>query len=141
MRSKYYDATGRFVNYTWDRWCQDNKFLYPILDDLKQYEFEFEMERIYPLKQREVFAVYNVLKNNPKIKSAWVFGSSTSMKCTMDSDLDIAIQYEDCSDSELTKLHHDIRVLCKNGCDIVYINDIKGGSKRFGQIRRGVKLF
>lgn len=62
MRSKYYDATGRFVNYTWDRWCQDNKFLYPILDDLKQYEFEFEMERIYPLKQREVFAVYNVLK-------------------------------------------------------------------------------
>lgn len=47
MRSKYYDATGRFVNYTWDRWCQDNKFLFPILDDLKQYTFEFEMERIY----------------------------------------------------------------------------------------------
>lgn len=63
------------------------------------------------------------------------------MKCTMDSDLDIAIQYEDCSDSELTKLHHNIRVLCKNGCDILYLNDIKFGSKIFGQIRRGVKLF
>ena len=54
--------------------------------------YPFKMSRIYPTKQREVRAVYELLKPLAFIKRVFIFGSSTNNKCTLQSDLDIVIE-------------------------------------------------
>lgn len=134
------DENGNYKHYYWEQWCEDNLFLYPVLPDCQG--LPFEIARIYPLKQREVRDVYNYLSKNKFVKGVWVFGSSANMKCTIDSDLDLAIETVDsCTPEERGKISVALPSTCKNGCDIIWWDTVKYGSKLYGQIRKGVRLF
>lgn len=125
---------------TWEHWCNDNLFEYPILTDCQGYPFN--MARIFPIKQREVRDVYNYLKDNPKVTHARIFGSSTTMKCTWESDLDVCIKVtSDCTDWDKGDISAHIARLCKNDADILWWDDIKFGTDLYANIRRGVILF
>lgn len=125
---------------TWEQWCYDNVFEYPILEDCKGYPFN--MARIYPIKQREVRDVYLYLKDHPKVARARVFGSSTNMKCDWDSDLDVCIKVTtECTEWDRGEISAHIVNMCKNGADVLWWDDIKYGTELYANIRRGVILF
>lgn len=124
---------------TWSDWCLRNPMIFPVLPDCAGYPFE--MSRIYPTKQREVRAVYELLKPLAFIKRVFIFGSSTNNKCTLQSDLDIVIE------SDLTESIEDraciqkhLYVLCKNGYDLLWMEDVHYGTDLYANMNRGVRI-
>lgn len=51
-------------------------------------------DRIYPIQQRKVKEVLDGITGNPAVKRAVVFGSSTTGKCHIGSDIDIYVEME-----------------------------------------------
>ena len=65
-------------------------------------------EHIYPIQQHKVKELLTAIKGNPAVKSVYIFGSSTTGKCHIDSDLDIYMELtEDVNPS----------ILCKKPCE------------------------
>lgn len=123
------------VGSNWERFCMDNpvKHKYVFRSDVP-----FDLPRIYPTKQEEICKVYDILKSFG-VEKAYVFGSATNMKCTFWSDTDLAIGCE--VDWEMrSQLLHELNKVCINGCDIVWLENVKRFTDLNGSIARGVKL-
>ena len=59
------------------------------------------VNRIHPIKQRQVAKIVDYAKNDMYIKRIIIFGSSTRYDCDETSDLDICVDWsEDCYDSD-----------------------------------------
>lgn len=58
-----------------------------------QNEFK-NINKIYPLQQRKVREILDEIENKPYVKKVIVFGSSTSYRCHMGSDLDIYFELD-----------------------------------------------
>lgn len=123
------------VGSRWERYCMDHvvEHTYLYRDDMP-----FNLRRIHPYKQKEVCEIYELLKSLGVTK-AYIFGSASNMKCTDESDTDIAI---DCPDDY--KLRNKIALglskICPNGFDIIWIDMVRRGSEMNGSIARGVKI-
>lgn len=53
------------------------------------------INRIHPLKQKEVASIVQKLKKEERIKRIVVFGSSVEFRCSSRSDIDLYIETED----------------------------------------------
>lgn len=51
-------------------------------------------EKVYPIQQKKVKCLIDILSNNSNIKKIIVFGSSVTDRCHIDSDVDIFIELE-----------------------------------------------
>lgn len=67
-----------------------------------------ELNRIHPLKQRQVEAICKVASENKTIKRVIVFGSATTYLCSSYSDLDICIE---CVDGPyVDEIEYDLKI-------------------------------
>lgn len=53
------------------------------------------INRIHPLKQKEVVSIVESLKNNNKVLRIVVFGSAVEFRCTSRSDIDIYVETDE----------------------------------------------
>lgn len=115
------------------------KYSFPIVVKNK----EFEINRIHPLKQKEVVTIYNTIKNNKKINSLIVFGSSTTIRCNKNSDIDICIELNKDNINNETK--NEISELLQEklnyNLDIIWKDRITKNTNIYKNIERGVKIY
>ena len=65
-------------------------------------------EKIYPIQQKKVKRLIDILSNNSNVKKIIIFGSSVSDRCHIDSDIDIFIELEK-EERRLIKRYIDFR--------------------------------
>lgn len=115
------------------------KYSFPIVVKNK----EFEINRIHPLKQKEVVTIYNTIKNNKKINSLIVFGSSTTIRCNKNSDIDICIELNKDKINNETK--NEISELLQEklnyNLDIIWKDRLTKNTNIYKNIERGVKIY
>lgn len=85
------------------------------------------IQYIHPLKQKEVWSIIRIAQEYG-VQSVRIFGSSITSDCTIRSDTDICLEYDNCMDEEgvfypeISKMMKELRSVCRNGCDIVFAN-------------------
>ena len=99
--------------------------------------FQFDMRRVYPLKQREVATLLEEIKNDDDVLEVWLFGSAPTMCCNIHSDLDVAVRTKS-GEYWSSDLPRDV---FSNGVDFVNLNHIKPGSKLYDNIMKGIKIY
>ena len=82
------------------------------------------IRRIYPLKQRTVARLYEAALNYKVIKKIYVFGSSVTGKCNIDSDLDICIDADVSDGMKIYHMQKEIGDICDWNCDILMYSNI-----------------
>lgn len=115
----------------WAKMLRDPNFRWQLVTE---NIYAKELNRIHPLKQRQVEAICSLAKQNPIVKKITIFGSSTSYKCNCCSDLDLCIEWSKCIyinecgdwDSEATLVYKAIKDICRdtNGCDILFLEEV-----------------
>ena len=101
------------MTYTlWEEWCRTHYFHYPLVVWLRQVPFD--MTQVYPLQQCKIERVYYAIKDNKRVVSVRLFGSSISQKCTDESDIDLFIKLDVEND---WKLRSEITAIIKQATD------------------------
>lgn len=82
------------------------------------------IRKIYPLKQKQVSGIYEVVKNRPEVRRVFIFGSSVTGRCHVGSDLDICIDADVSDGMRIYDLQSKIGTICDWNCDILMYNNI-----------------
>ena len=98
------------------------------------------IHRIYPLKQRTVAKLYEIASNYQVIRKIYVFGSSVTGKCNIDSDLDICIDADTSDGMKIYHMQKEVGDICDWNCDIVMYCNIGERLKRMVQ-EEGVVIY
>ena len=77
------------------------------------------IDRIYPLKQRQVSEIYSRAAQYDIIKRIIVFGSSVTARCHIDSDLDLCIDADVSDGMKVYEMQKAIGEICDWRCDII----------------------
>lgn len=81
------------------------------------------VQYIYPLKQKLAAQVRETVSQYKSIRKVWIFGSSVTNRCNIDSDLDICIDFFTTNGMEIYEIQNKVGNLCNWNCDIlVYSN-------------------
>lgn len=109
---------------------------FPIVVSDCSKEEQVVLERIYPLMQRYVLRLMHAswLEN----VNVWIFGSSLSMRCNIESDLDIALETTECDTDLFFKLETQIAKEIDVDCDIIYLNTLSPNEQLYKEIRNGL---
>lgn len=117
----------------------------------KEYRTEFPVvamhhivpvKNIYPTKQQMAIDIHNSLTNDSRVVSAVLFGSSVTMKCRPESDLDIAVRLgEDYIDKGTkNEISEKIQEIADWNADIVWYDKIKPTDLIYRNIMKGVQV-
>lgn len=102
----------------------------------------YDAFRVYPLKQKIAKKVFETFKNDKRVKKIVLFGSSTTMRCTRNSDTDFAIELSKEHINKKTKdeVSESIQEICDWKADIIWMDKINKGTKIYQNIKKGVNL-
>ena len=125
------------INQTWAE-CKKHRYRFPVRFSCEGYN----ASRIHPLKQKDTMAVYNCVKDNSDILSLVLFGSSPTICCRVDSDLDFAVELRQDALNRDTKnaVSEQIQEACGYTADIIWMDRVDRSSKLYENICRGVKI-
>ncbi|MDR1961513.1 MAG: hypothetical protein LBQ16_04445 [Gracilibacteraceae bacterium] len=121
---------------TWDEYCDEHTFIFPVVVDTN---FD-NMNRIHPLKQgicKNILNCHDVIDN---CKQIIVFGSSVSMKCDDESDIDLAIELKTDSVKNRNSVSESIGAISDWNYDIIWLDDTIQNEPIYEKIKRGVYL-
>ena len=121
---------------TFQEYCDENIFIFPIISE----NIYKNIDRIHPLKQKLIFKILennNILKYCKSIK---VFGSSISIKCRWESDIDFAIYLNDNTLEIRNNISEIIGKITEWNYDIIWMNDNNEESDIYLKINKGVEL-
>ena len=96
------------------------------------------LQHVYPLMQSYVQQIMRSAFSN--VTKIILFGSSITMKCNIESDLDLAIQ----TDTYDLQIFYSVREIIERmipiKCDILYYNDIVTEDQLFTEINKGLVI-
>ena len=98
------------------------------------------IRRIYPLKQKTVAELYKVAPKYGIIRRIYVFGSSATGRCNIDSDLDTCIDADISDGMKIYDMQKEVGDICDWNCDIVMHSNIGERLKRTIQ-EEGVVIY
>ena len=98
------------------------------------------IDRIYPLKQKQISEIYKKAALFPIIRKITVFGSSVTAKCNVDSDLDLCIDADTTNGLKIYEMQKAFGEACDWNCNIVMYSDI-GNTLRETVLREGVVIY
>ena len=104
--------------------------VFPVCIDCNEEEKRI-LQHVYPIMQSYVQQI--IRSTFPGVTKIILFGSSITMKCNIESDLDIAIQ---------TNIY-DLRVfhaMIPIKCDVLYYNDIAQGDQLLTEVNTGLVI-
>lgn len=99
-----------------------------------------DMSRIYPTKQREVKAVIDRFRNDIRLHSIRLFGSSITMSCHKDSDLDFAIELITPSETIKNDISEQIQICCDWNADILWLDRVTSTDRIYEDIMKGLVI-
>ena len=117
---------------TWEEKCRVQYYNSSIVKGLPTVPFDLSM--VYPLQQRNVVSVYELLRSNPLIKAVTVFGSSVSQKCNINSDLDLLLDVDVDSWEYRTTLSSTISQVVSTPIDIIWADRLPKNSELYRDI-------
>ena len=82
------------------------------------------MSKIYPLKQAEVEKIIEAAGQFSFVNKIYIFGSSVTGRCHIDSDLDICIDADTRDGMDIYRLQQVIGEICDWNCDMVMYKNI-----------------
>lgn len=110
---------------------------FPVCIECKDNEKHI-LQHVYPLMQSYVQKIMRSDFSN--VTKIILFGSSITMKCNIESDLDLAIQ----TDTYDLQTFHSVREVIERmisiKCDILYYNDIVAEDQLFAEINKGLVI-
>lgn len=117
--------------------AKDKRYIFPIvIDDAK-----YEAARIHPLNQKAINNIYDVVSVDHRILKVIVFGSSTTIRCNRNSDVDIAIELADYSNEIKNEISEKIQEVNNYNTDIIWLDRVKSGSNIVNNINKGVTIY
>lgn len=117
--------------------AKDKQYIFPILIKTN----EFNISRIHPLKQNVVHSIFLELKNDSRIKKIIIFGSSTTIRCNKNSDVDIAIELTENTNDIKNEVSEKIQEISNYNSDIIWLDKIKKDTNIYKNINKGVKIY
>lgn len=99
-----------------------------------------DMSRIYPTKQREVKDVLEALRDEETVNDLHLFGSSITIRCHKDSDVDFAVGLTDFSRTVKNHISERIQECCNWKADILWMDRLTEQDRVFADIQKGLKL-
>lgn len=82
------------------------------------------IHRVYPLKQKEVAAIYDAVKDCKEVRKVIIFGSAVTGYCHVGSDLDICIDADASDGMKIYELQKIIGTICDWNCDIIMYSNM-----------------
>ncbi len=122
-------------------WNDKRNYIYtfPVVYNNKNYD----VSRIHPLKQKKISDLYYALKEYSFIKKVIVFGSSTTIRCNKDSDIDLAIEmdkdYYNLDNKNM--ISEKVQEVTNYNSDVLWINNEKEGTQILENINKGVVIY
>lgn len=101
---------------------------------------KIDMSRIYPTKQRMVKSVIDQIRGDLRISSVRLFGSSITMRCSRESDLDFAIGLVENTDSARNDISEKIQLCCEWEADILWLDRLTSDDRIYENIMNGLVL-
>lgn len=98
------------------------------------------IDRIYPLKQKQVSEIFDRARQFEIIRKITVFGSSVTPKCTIDSDLDLCIDADISDGLQIFEMQKAFGEVCDWNCDILMYPNI-GEALRETIQKEGVVIY
>lgn len=122
---------------TYDEYCNMN------LHFKNKYENETvkNITRIHPLKQKNVIDICVNTEIIDFCMEIIVFGSASSMKCNICSDLDIMVKLKEDTLENRNKVSNEIGILTNWNYDIIYYNDLEDNKIREEIDSKGVLVW
>lgn len=116
-------------------------YRFPVVVKSKE-QIDFDIARVYPLKQKEVYQIHEVLSGDKRVASAFLFGSSITNKCHRESDIDIAIKIKPERDIKTAKdeVSEIVQEICDWKADILWRDRLTEADRVLGDILKGVKI-
>ena len=125
----------------WEEYYDKNRFLYPVKPSCRNIT-TFDIGRVYPLQQDNVKTTYDVVKHCCGVKRVIVFGSSITMKCNEQSDLDLCIEMLDPDNHELkNNVANSIRDAVDCDVDILWRENLDNTCPVLVDIRKGLVIY
>ena len=106
---------------TFKQWANENTILYPDWTSGGS-----SWTRIHPFRQEVVHAISINETIQSLCKTVFLFGSAANSSCSRFSDIDLAIELFENSESSLNQVCHVISAITKGVCryDLVLLNDL-----------------
>ena len=82
------------------------------------------ISRVYPLKQKIVDELHKKAEDFDIVKRIYVFGSSVTPRCNIDSDIDICIDADTSDGMKVFELQKAVGDICDWNCDILMYSNI-----------------
>lgn len=123
------------VKQTWQE-KKYKKFIFPLIKESNNYD----ATRIHPLKQKVVYDICEALKTQSVVKKVILFGSSTTIRCTSKSDIDLGVELQDINEENKNIVSELIQKIANWNADIVWMDHVEEGSKLLINIERGVEI-
>lgn len=116
----------------------DKYYAFPIIVP----ESKIDMQRIYPLKQSIIYKLHKQLANDQRITAIVLFGSSITMQCNNNSDIDLAVRLNEYNVNNDTKnsVSEQIQELCNWNADIIWYDRLDKKDRIYHDICKGVQI-
>lgn len=100
------------------------------------------VKNIYPLKQKDAIRIHDALCDDNRVNNIILFGSSVTMRCNKNSDLDLSVRlYPDyINNSVKNEVSEKIQSICDWNADIIWFDRIKNPSRLYNNILKGVQI-
>lgn len=99
-----------------------------------------DMSRIYPTKQAAVKNVMSVLRHDSLVSSLHLFGSSITMACHKNSDIDFAVGLRDTTNEVRNSISEKIQLACEWNADIIWMDHLSPDERIYDEIMKGLVL-
>lgn len=99
-----------------------------------------DMSRIYPTKQRMVKMVIEELRGDKRISFVRLFGSSITMRCNKESDLDFAICLVEQTNEIKNDISEKVQECCEWMADIIWMDHILPEERIYQDIMKGLVI-
>lgn len=101
-----------------------------------------DMGRVYPIMQRDVAKICDVVSKDDRVEAVVLFGSAANIRCTRESDLDIAVRLKsDYVNYDVkNEVSEQIQEACNWNADIIWRDRMTEQDAIYDEILRGVRL-
>ncbi len=82
------------------------------------------INKVYPLKQKSVAGLYSMAKKHKEIKRIYIFGSSVTPKCNINSDIDICLDADTRDGMAIFNIQKEMGEICDWNCDIIMYSNM-----------------
>lgn len=118
---------------------KNKKYIFPIIVDNDEYD----ASRFHPLNQKRVNIIFNIVHNDYRIDKVIIFGSSTTIRCNKNSDIDvyISLNKKDINNKNKDEISKTIQEQLDYKADILWADRIDKNSNLYKNIMKGETIY